>query len=318
MNFIQELGIKAFGSRLKNFTDLLLCDVTQIYREQHINFEPRWYTMILLLDKEGELPVTKIAQRLNQTHPAVIQVAVTLEKEGLVVSTKNVQDARKRDLKLSSKGKKLIAEIEPLWKNIEAATQILLEETDPDFLNALYQIEMHLQKKSMYERIKEQIKKSEYERIRIVEYSPKLKKHFKRLNYEWLEKYFEVEEADKILLEHPETEIIAKGGKIFFAKVGEQIAGTVGICKVNSSSCELTKMAVSENFQGKKVGKKLLNTALDYAKNEGYRKIVLFTSPKLEKAVSLYRAAGFVPSAGKDSSKSGLHRCSIKMEMKIR
>jgi ribosomal protein S18 acetylase RimI-like enzyme len=66
------------------------------------------------------------------------------------------------------------------------------------------------------------------------------------------------------------------------------------------------------------VGKRLLNAALDYAKNQGYRKIELFTSPKLEKAVSLYRAAGFVTSAGNNSLKSGLHRCSIKMELKIR
>jgi DNA-binding MarR family transcriptional regulator/N-acetylglutamate synthase-like GNAT family acetyltransferase len=318
MNFVQELGIKAFGSRLKNFSDLLIRDVTQIYSEQNIDFEPRWFTLMMLLEREGELSVTGIAQRLNQTHPAVIQVATVLEREGLVNSTKKEQDARKRYLKLSSKGKKLISEIEPLWKSIENATQILLEETDPDFLNALYKIEMHLQKKSLYERIKEQIKKSEYEKISIVAYSPELKKHFKRLNYEWLEKYFEVEEADRIVLENPETEIIDKGGEIFFAMVGEQIAGTVGICKVNNNSCELTKMAVSESFQGKQVGKKLLNAALDYVKSKGYRKIELFTSPILEKAVSLYRAAGFVTSTGKNSSKSGLHRCSIKMVMKIR
>lgn len=318
MNFVQELGIKAFGSRLKNLTDLLVRDVTQVYHEQHIQFEPRWYTMILLLDKEGELPVTKIAQRLNQTHPAVIQVAAVLEKNELIISTTKEQDARKRHLKLSLQGKKLIKEIEPLWKNIETATQKLLDETEPGFLNVLFQLEMNLQKKSMYERIKEQIKKSEYEQIRIIEYSSKLKNHFKRLNYEWLKKYFEVEEADRILLENPETEIIARGGKIFFAKVDEHIAGTVGIIKLNGSSCELTKMAVSERFQGKQAGKKLLNTAIDYAKNEGYRKIFLFTSPKLEKAVSLYRSAGFVPSAEKVSTKSSLHRCSIKMEMKIR
>jgi len=318
MNFVQELGSKAFGSRLKNFTDLLIRDVTQIYREQNIAFEPRWFTMIQLLEKEGELSVTEIAQKLNQTHPAVIQVAAILEKNELVISTKNEQDARKRHLRLSSKGKELISEIEPLWKNIEAATQILLEESDPDFLNALYRIEMHLQKKSMFERIKEQIKKSEYENIGIVEYTPELKEHFKRLNYEWLEKYFEVEEADRFLLENPESEIIAKGGKIFFTKVGEQIVGTASICKVNDNTCELKKMAVSEIFQGKQAGKKLLNTALDYAKKQGYKKIFLFTSPNLEKAVSLYRAAGFAPSARKDSSKSGLLRCSIKLEMKIR
>ncbi len=40
MNYIQELGSRAFATRLKNFTDSLHRDVAQIYKDQDIEFEP--------------------------------------------------------------------------------------------------------------------------------------------------------------------------------------------------------------------------------------------------------------------------------------
>lgn len=48
--------------------------------------------------------------------------------------------------------------------------------------------------------------------ISVVSYEPKFKDDFKKLNVEWLEKYFEVEEHDLEQLEHPE-EIIKQADK---------------------------------------------------------------------------------------------------------
>ena len=42
---------------------------------------------------------------------------------------------------------------------------------------------------------------------------------YKRLNLDWIEKYFTVEEHDLEQLENPYAYIISKGGFIFFAKV---------------------------------------------------------------------------------------------------
>ena len=52
--------------------------------------------------------------------------------------------------------------------------------------------------------------------MKIIEYSRAHKLSFKKLNEEWLEKYFNVEPYDSTLLENCESGIINKGGYIFF------------------------------------------------------------------------------------------------------
>ena len=61
MNYIQELGSRALASRLKKFTELLIRDVIQIYKEQKIDFQPRWYTFFLLISEIVEMSVMDIS-----------------------------------------------------------------------------------------------------------------------------------------------------------------------------------------------------------------------------------------------------------------
>ena len=60
---------------------------------------------------------------------------------------------------------------------------------------------------------------SEFE---IVSFSSKYREYFKKLNYEWIEKYFKVEDHDKYVLANPEEAILSKGGSIFFARWNEE------------------------------------------------------------------------------------------------
>ena len=153
--------------------------------------------------------------------------------------------------------------------------------------------------------------------IKIVDYSRKLKKHFKDLNLEWLNKYFEVEKADEMILNNPEKYIINKGGFILFAKAEDKICGTVAVKRNSDSEYEMTKMAVSEEYQGKKIGKKLAKEAIKKAKSLGAAKIVLETSLRLEKAVKLYRKLGFEEVNYDTNTKTRYERPTIKMELKL-
>lgn len=317
MNYLQELGHLAIASRLKNYTDILIRDVSQIYKNQSIDFEPRWFTTFYLLATKEELSVMEISGHLNQSHPAVNQVANALEKKGLIISTKKDHDGRKRYLKLSKKGNKLFIQLEPLWKNIEQTVIDYLSEIDPEFLDTLQKLENSLQEKSMYERINEHISKSEYKKIEIIDFKPELREYFAKLNFEWLETYFEVEDADRQILENPEKEILQKDGHVFFARYEGQIAGTAAILKKDQKTCELTKMAVTKHFQGKQIGKKLLRYSIDFAKKQKYESIILCTSPILVKAKSLYQSFGFVDSTDLKSTEFNLKRGCNQMELKL-
>lgn len=129
--------------------------------------------------------------------------------------------------------------------------------------------------------------------VHIIDYDSKYDKDFYELNIEWLESYFYVEPHDKEVLENPKSYIIDNKGYIFFAKVNDEIAGTVAL--INLNECyELSKMAVSPKFQGLKIGRKLMDKCIHFSKEQGWDQIMLYSNRILSPAINLYRKVGFV------------------------
>ncbi len=149
----------------------------------------------------------------------------------------------------------------------------------------------------------------------IVPFDPKYAKDFARLNVEWLEKYFAVEPLDKELLEQCEETIINKGGYIFFAKVEEEIAGTFSLIKIEDNVYELGKMAVSPKFQGQKIGQQLLEFCIDFARDQNWRKLILYSNRILENAIYIYQKFGFKEIAIEENPL--YKRSNIKMELPL-
>ncbi|MDQ0476321.1 GNAT family N-acetyltransferase [Chryseobacterium sp. MDT2-18] len=148
-------------------------------------------------------------------------------------------------------------------------------------------------------------------KIEIIEYSDDLKEAIKLLNYEWLEKYFRIEESDIQSLSNPKKEIIDKDGFIFYAKLNDEIVGTVSLLKKTESVYELGKMAVSEKAQGYKIGTLLMEHCLDFAKQKHLKTLILYSNTQLESAIHLYRKYGF----SEIKLDEGLYeRANIKME----
>ena len=118
-------------------------------------------------------------------------------------------------------------------------------------------------------------------------------RYFRELNEAWLEKYFFVEEKDKEILENSESYIIEKGGHIFFAEVDGQIAGCFSFIRIDEGIYELGKMAVDEQFQGKKIGQRMMEHGISFAQEQGWKKIILYSHSKLGPALYIYRKYGF-------------------------
>ncbi len=129
--------------------------------------------------------------------------------------------------------------------------------------------------------------------VRIIEFRTKHKAAFKKLNLEWLEKYFEVEPYDRIILEDPLNEVIKRGGVVFMAVVDDLPVGTCALLKHTPLKYELAKMGVSDAFQRHGIGRMLVETAICKARELGADTLVLATSPKLEAANRLYSRMGF-------------------------
>ncbi len=104
------------------------------------------------------------------------------------------------------------------------------------------------------------------EAIEVHNYSNDFREHIKKLNYEWLEKYFRVEKGDVVSLSNPKKEIIDKGGYVFFAKINGEFAGTISLLKKTDDIFELGKMAVTDKAQGNGIGTVLIEHCLTFAK----------------------------------------------------
>ena len=152
--------------------------------------------------------------------------------------------------------------------------------------------------------------------VRIIEYSPELKKDFSRLNLEWIEKYFVVERHDIEQLEHADAHILAGGGRIFFAQdtTTDEILGTVALIKETDTLYELAKMAVVPKAQGKKIGKLLMQHFITEARKTGATKIYLESNTLLTPALSMYRSFGFEEVKEYQSLYA---RANIKMELAL-
>ncbi len=129
--------------------------------------------------------------------------------------------------------------------------------------------------------------------LQIIPFNSKYINNFRDLNIAWLEKYFYVEPKDKELLENCEKSIIDQGGHIFFVTYNEQIVGCFSFIKLDNKTYELGKMAVDPNFQGLNIGQYLLKYAIGFAQGNNWKKIVLYSSTKLDVALHIYRKYGF-------------------------
>ncbi|MCH9694596.1 MAG: GNAT family N-acetyltransferase [Gammaproteobacteria bacterium] len=128
---------------------------------------------------------------------------------------------------------------------------------------------------------------------RIVDYDARYGDAFKRLNVEWLEKYFLVEPIDEEVLADPQNSILASGGVILYALAGDEVAGTVALKHQGDKVYELTKMAVTERFQGLGLGRQLLCAAVDRFGELKGESLYLESHSSLGPALTLYESAGF-------------------------
>ncbi|MBF4473376.1 GNAT family N-acetyltransferase [Flavobacterium sp. HJJ] len=155
---------------------------------------------------------------------------------------------------------------------------------------------------------------SDANKVEIIPFSAELKEHIKILNLEWLHKYFKVEPKDEKVLSNPQTEIIDKGGMIFYARYNNKIVGTVSLLKIDYAVFELTKMAVSDGNQGLGIGKKLMEHCLNKAKENGIQKLILYSNRKLLPALALYESFDFM----EIPLEEGIYeRADIKMERNL-
>lgn len=149
--------------------------------------------------------------------------------------------------------------------------------------------------------------------MQIKRYEPKWRDDFVRLNRDWIEHYFRLEEADLHTLSAVEESILKPGGEIFFAlDEAERPVGCVALIQHEAEGrWELAKMAVDPQSRGKGYGRRLGLSLMNYARAIGVERLYLEANTALEASVALYEKLGFKPVPG---AKGHYDRCNLLME----
>ena len=130
--------------------------------------------------------------------------------------------------------------------------------------------------------------------VKVVPFEDKYAVDFKRLNLEWVEKYFNVEEMDKKHLEHPQKNIIEPGGEIYSVIEDGIVNGVCALIFHKEGVYELAKMAVEKESRGKGYGNLLMEAIIEGARVKNTEKIIILSKTQLKAAINLYKKYGFI------------------------
>jgi GNAT superfamily N-acetyltransferase len=218
---------------------------------------------------------------------------------------------------LSTKGKLITPKIEDQYADVNQAIEQLSAQATNDLWKAIEEWEFLLEQKTLLQRVSEQRKQRESQKIKIIDYSPEYLQAFKALNEQWITTWFKMEEADHKSLDDPHGYILAKGGHILVALYNDEPVGVCALIKMNDPEYdfELAKMAVSPTVQGNNIGYLLGTAIVEKARSLGAHKIYLESNTILKSAINLYHKLGFSKVAGRSTP---YERCNIQMELSLK
>ena len=316
MEFFNQVGKKAIGSRLRMLTEKITEDAAQIYKIYDIDMQPKWFPVFYVLSQGEAMTITAIAKEIGHSHPSVSKIIGEMAKNGLVDEKKDETDGRRNMVSLSVKGDEITVKIQNQYADLDKAVADIAAQSRNDLWKAMEEWEFLLGQKTLLRRVQEIKKERESKEVSIVNYVPVYQQAFRALNEQWISSWFKMEQADYNALDDPQGYILDKGGYILVALYEGEPVGVCALIKMNDPDYdyELAKMAVSPAVQGKSIGWLLGSSIAQKAKELGAKKIYLESNTILKPAINLYHKLGFVKVAGRITP---YERCNIQMELNL-
>jgi DNA-binding MarR family transcriptional regulator len=155
MSFYESLGFLVFGSRLRRLSETFLSDVNRIYSTHKLKFDAAWFPVFYILSRKESVSIKDIADELGISHSSVSQLVSALQQKGLVKTTTATDDARRKVVAFTAKGKKLQEQIAPVWAALSKAMEELTGEGKHSkvLLKAIGEVEESMTKQSVFDRV---------------------------------------------------------------------------------------------------------------------------------------------------------------------
>jgi len=83
------------------------------------------------------------------------------------------------------------------------------------------------------------------------------------------------------------------GEAFFVAEEGSRVVGTVGVKREDDRVALIRRIFVAPEYRRKKIGLRLLNQAIEFCEEVGYRELVFKTTSTMADAIELVKGRGF-------------------------
>ncbi len=314
LEIYRQTGPLALGSRLRQLGEMLAEQSSRVHQLYQLGIDGKWFPVFFMLRNGESLSISALSEAIGHSHASVSKIVKEMAEAGLARSKKVPGDGRINQVCLTQQGLDRLAAFEQQNEDVELVVEEMLSACENNLWNALEEFEQQLRAQDFFSRVKQRHVAREQQKVEIGDVSKEEFQDFSRLNYEWIEKYFEVEDSDRAALDSPQQYILDKGGVILMARYDGQVAGTCALLKTDAETMELAKMAVDDQFKGRSIGFLLGEAALQRAREMGASRVFLDSNTKLTPALNLYRKLGFKRMAAEPTPYA---RCNIQMEVQL-
>jgi DNA-binding MarR family transcriptional regulator len=143
------------GTQLRHLIELLDGAVGAAYAEAGLDYRPRYTPVMRALMASAPLTIGAIAEIAGITQPAATQTIALMIRDDLVLGEAGATDARQKMIRLTAKGKNMLAALQVCWQATAIASASLEAELPFSLSQVLDSTIAALAAKPFGERIRE-------------------------------------------------------------------------------------------------------------------------------------------------------------------
>ncbi|MET1030869.1 bifunctional helix-turn-helix transcriptional regulator/GNAT family N-acetyltransferase [Domibacillus tundrae] len=275
-----------FVERIRNFNrhyaNVLGKIDQEIYNQPFSLTEAR---VITELNYRNGCTATDVRENLGIDRGYMSRIIQRFEKEKIIVKKQSSADKRQYSLYLTEYGQKIYKD---LVENANRGVNKMIQTLSPDDLSKLVtSMEMI---ESIYS--KEHSSQSE---VFIRPFQSGDAGYIAYLHGRLYDKTYNFGQMFEYYVMKGLTEFMnnTEGGELWVAEVNGKIAGSIAITKSSDKIVQLRWFILDNHYQGRGIGKKLMETALHFCKEQNYQHVFLWTVSTLKTARYLYQKYHF-------------------------
>jgi DNA-binding MarR family transcriptional regulator/GNAT superfamily N-acetyltransferase len=280
----QQQKVRKIRSFNRFYTNLLgLLDKTLLKS----NFSLTEVRIMFEINHLSSLTASELVKLLNLDPAYLSRILSNFERKNLIRKEKSNADMRKQNIYLTVRGQKVISELqEKANEQIEKILTDLNYEEQNKLISAMQTIERILKKEedntafySIRSHKSGDIGYIIYRHGIIYASENQLDETFEAYVAKYMAEFLENYDSNK---EH-----------LWVVEKDNRIIGSIAIVKVDEDIAQLRWFLVDPHERRKGIGTKIINEAISFCKNKGFKKIVLGTISELKNARKIYEQMGF-------------------------